>query len=43
MRPKYEIGEVVLLRIHLYPELDGEYTVNSVLAPGQPHESTGGR
>lgn len=35
MTPKFEVGEVVLLRSKAHPELDGEYIVREVCMPGE--------
>lgn len=35
MRPKFEVGEVVLLQSKSYPELNGECTVKAVVGPNE--------
>lgn len=40
MRPKFEVGEVVLLRSKSRPHLNGDdYKVHAILAPNQGHIS----
>ena len=43
MRPKFEVGEIALLRSENFPECNGEYTISAIYNPGFAHESEGGR